>query len=104
MSINTQAISGSADQLLGMGDSLGQEVESFRSQAEAVTGAFGGDTLGSALGMIYQIVSEAAFESFADNAEGLGEIGQNLQNMAADYTTVDNDNSDMFRDIQGGLS
>ncbi|MEO6090448.1 MAG: DUF6317 family protein [Umezawaea sp.] len=104
MSINTQVIGGSAEQLLGMGDALAKEVESFRSQAEAVTGAFGGDTLGSALGMIYQIVSEAAFESFADNAEGLSEIGDNLQGMADDYSTVDTDNSDMFRDLQGDLS
>ncbi|WP_146174802.1 WXG100 family type VII secretion target [Umezawaea tangerina] len=104
MSINTQVISGSADQLLGMGEALGKEVESFRSQVDALADAFGGDDLGSALGMIYQIVSEAAFDSFADNAEGLSEIGQNLQGMADDYSTVDTANSDMFRELQGELS
>ncbi|MGI5500716.1 WXG100 family type VII secretion target [Lentzea sp. CA-135723] len=101
MEVSAEMIGGSAKQILGTGDSLAGEVAAFRSQVEALTGAFGGDELGSALGTIYQIVSEAAFESFEDNADGLTEIGQNLQAMADDYTAVETANQNSFQQLLG---
>lgn len=102
-SVDAGMIGGSAQQILGTGESLAGEVASFRGQVDALAGAFGGDDLGSVLGMIYQVISEAAFESFADNAEGLGEIGRTLQGMAEDYSTTDTGNDEMFRNLMGGL-
>ena len=60
--------------------------------------------LGSVLGMIYEVASEVAFESFQDNAEGLQEIGQTLQEMAAHYAEVDSAGRDSFQQVLGGLS
>jgi uncharacterized protein YukE len=104
MDVNAEMIGGSAKEILGTGDSLARDVAAFRGQAEALADAFGGDDLGSVLGMIYQIISEAAFESFEDNADGLGEIGHNLQGMADDYSAVESANHGMFSQLTGGLS
>ncbi|MFD5828013.1 WXG100 family type VII secretion target [Lentzea sp. NPDC060358] len=103
MEVSTEMIGGSAKEILGTGDSLTSDIATFRSQTEALTGAFGGDELGSALGTIYQIVSEAAFESFEDNADGLAEIGHNLQGMADDYDAIEAFNRDSFQQIMGDL-
>jgi uncharacterized protein YukE len=103
MGVYTDVISGSAQQILGTGQALAAEVDSFRGQVDALADAFGGDDLGSVLGMIYQVISEAAFESFDDNVDGLNEIGRNLQSMAEDYTTVESANCDVFQKLQEGL-
>lgn len=97
-------IGASANELLGLGKSLTGDIDSFQAQTEALTNAFGNDDLGSAIGMIYQVASEAAFESFHDNAEGLSEIGQGLQTMAQDYSQIDLANKDSFQQIVGGLA
>ncbi|MBY8851927.1 hypothetical protein [Saccharothrix longispora] len=102
-SVNAEAIGGSAQRILGAGEDLAGEVASFRGQVDALADAFGGDDLGSVLGMIYQVISEAAFESFTDNAEGLGEVGRTLQSMSDDYSVVETDNGDVFRQLMGGL-
>ncbi|MFD4638304.1 WXG100 family type VII secretion target [Lentzea sp. NPDC058436] len=101
MEVSAEMIGGSAKEILGTGDSLTSDIAAFRSQVEALTGAFGGDELGSALGTIYQIVSEAAFESFEDNADGLAEIGHNLQGMADDYSAVETANQGTFQQLLG---
>lgn len=104
MNVNVEMIGGSAKEILGAGDSLAGDVAAFRGQVDALAGAFGGDDLGSVLGMIYQIIAEAAFESFEDNADGLAEIGRTLQGMADDYSTVETANNDMFTQLMGGLA
>ncbi|MFD9701773.1 WXG100 family type VII secretion target [Lentzea sp. NPDC059081] len=101
MEVNAEMIGGSAKEILGTGESLTSDIASFRSQVEALAGAFGGDELGSALDTIYQMVSEVAFESFEDNAAALGEIGDNLQGMADEYTAVETANQDMFTELMG---
>ncbi|GGP51837.1 WXG100 family type VII secretion target [Saccharothrix coeruleofusca] len=103
MNVNAAAIGESAQQILSTGDALAGEVAAFRGQVDALADAFGGDDLGSALATIYQVVSEAAFESFTDNAEGLSEVGRTLQAMADDYSTAETANSDSFRQLMGGL-
>jgi hypothetical protein len=97
-------IGASAKKLLGLGQSLVGDIDSFRAQTEALTSAFGNDDLGSAIAMIYQVASEAAFDSFHDNAEGLSEIGQGLQTMAEHYSQIDLANKDSFHQIMGGLA
>lgn len=104
MQVSTEAIGGSAKEILGTGDSLTGEIGAFRSQVEALTDAFGADELGSALGTIYQIVSEAAFESFEDNADGLAEIGTTLQGMADEYTAVEAANQQSLQQVMGDLA
>lgn len=104
MNVNAEMIGGSAQEILGTGDSLAGDVAAFRGQVDALAGAFGGDDLGSVLGMIYQIIAEAAFESFEDNADGLGEIGRTLQGMADEYSTVETANNDMFKQLMEGLA
>ncbi|HVK23797.1 MAG TPA: hypothetical protein VM677_20775 [Actinokineospora sp.] len=103
MYVHAEAIGGSAKQILGTGEALAAGVESFRGQVDALADAFGGDDLGSVLGMIYQVISEAAFESFTDNVDGLDEIGNNLQSMADDYTTVETANTGFFQQLTGDL-
>jgi uncharacterized protein YukE len=104
MDVNAEMIGETAQGIQGAGDSLAGDVASFRGQVEGLADAFGGDDLGSVLGMIYQIIAEAAFESFEDNADGLGEIGRNLQGMADDYTTAETANNDLFKQLMGGLA
>ncbi|MET9224556.1 hypothetical protein [Lentzea sp. NPDC003310] len=101
MEVSAEVIGGSAKEILGTGDSLTGDIAAFRSRVEALSDAFGGDELGSALGTIYQIVSEAAFESFEDNADGLAEIGHNLQGMADEYTAVEIANQTSFQQLMG---
>jgi hypothetical protein len=97
-------IGASAQRLIGLGRSLGDDIDSLRARTEALTSAFGNDDLGSAIGTIYQVASEAAFDSFHDNADGLGEIGQGLRAMAEHYRQTDQANADSFGHIAGGLA
>ncbi|MEV4643856.1 hypothetical protein [Saccharopolyspora sp. NPDC049357] len=68
-----------------------------------MTSAFGDDDLGSALATIYQVASEAAFESFQDNAQGINEIGQELQGMAEHYSQIDVANQETLHKLMGGM-
>ncbi|RJQ82060.1 hypothetical protein D5S17_03830 [Pseudonocardiaceae bacterium YIM PH 21723] len=95
---------GSAKKIMGVGDDLVTQVGAFRSATESLTSAFGDDDLGSALGMIYQVVSEVAFESFQDSAETLSDIGDRLGLMAENYIATDTGNKDVFHEILGGLA
>ncbi len=97
-------IGASAKKLLESGQSLVGDIDSFRAQAEALTSAFGDDDLGSAIATIYQVASEAAFESFHDNAAGLNEIGQELKTMAEHYSQIDLANQDSLHKLMGGLA
>jgi hypothetical protein len=97
-------IGASARKLCELGQSLGGDVDSFRAETEALTSAFGDDDLGSAIATIYQVASEAAFESFHDNAEGLGEIGQELQGMAEHYSEIDVAHQDSLRQLMGEMA
>ncbi|GAA2685289.1 MULTISPECIES: WXG100 family type VII secretion target [Actinosynnema] len=103
MDVNTRAIGDSAQKIQETGTALANDLAAFRGQADALVGAFGGDELGSALATIYQVVSEAAFESFGDNAEALGEIGLNLQGMADEYAATETAASDAFQQLMGHL-
>lgn len=97
-------IGASAKKLIGTGQSLAGDINSFRAQTDALTSAFGNDDLGSALGEIYQVASEAAFESFHDNADGLSAIGHGLQSMADLYSQIDLAHKDSLQQIMEGLA
>ncbi|ACU37657.1 WXG100 family type VII secretion target [Actinosynnema mirum] len=103
MDVDTRALGDSAQSIQETGAALANDLASFRGQVDALASAFGGDELGSALATIYQVVSEAAFESFGDNAEALGEIGLNLQGMADDYSATETAASDAFHLLMGNL-
>lgn len=102
--VHPEEVGGAAKNLQGAGQSLAGAVARFQSQAAALGDAFGDDDLGSVLGMIYQVASEAAFESFQDNADGLQEIGHTLQEMADHYAEAESANQDSFQQVLGGLS
>ncbi|MER5389860.1 hypothetical protein [Saccharopolyspora sp. NPDC002686] len=97
-------IGASAGKLLEIGQSLGSDIDSFQAQTESLTSGFGDDDLGSAIATIYQAASEAAFESFHDNAEGLGEIGQELQAMAEEYSQIDVAHQEAFQQLMGRMT
>lgn len=94
----------SAKKLVDAGQSLAGDIDSFRSQTDALTSGFGNDDLGSAISSIYQVASEAAFDSFHDNASGLNKIGSQLQDMASHYSDIDGANGDMLGELMGGLT
>ncbi|RJQ77763.1 hypothetical protein D5S17_15220 [Pseudonocardiaceae bacterium YIM PH 21723] len=96
-------IGGTAQKLLAAGQALTGDIAAFRSQTAALADAFGDDDLGSILGMIYQGISEAAFECFEDNAEGLNEIADGVKQMAATYTETESMNKTFFHTLSGGL-
>ncbi|GAB2843450.1 WXG100 family type VII secretion target [Lentzea nigeriaca] len=102
-SVHPEEVGGAAKSLQGAGQSLAGAVAQFQSQVAALGDAFGDDDLGSVLGMIYQVASEAAFESFQDNADGLQEIGHTLQEMADHYAETESASMDSFRQMLGGL-
>ncbi|MEU4522970.1 hypothetical protein AB0F52_30210 [Amycolatopsis sp. NPDC024027] len=97
-----EEIGGAAKKMVSTGQSLSGDIAAFQSQTAALGDAFGDDDLGSALGMIYQVASEAAFESFHDNAEGISDIGQNLQVMADSYAEYESRTRDSLRQFSGG--
>jgi uncharacterized protein YukE len=102
--VNPEDIGKSAKSLLSAGQSLAGDVAAFQSQTAALNHAFGDDDLGSALGMIYEAASQAAFDCFHDNAEGIKEIGQNLQAMADTYSEIDSAHRDSLQQLLGGLA
>ncbi len=102
-SVHPEEVGGAAKNLLGAGQSLSGAVAQFQARTAALSDAFGNDDLGSALGTIYQIASEAAFDCFADNAEGLQEVGHNLQAMADSYAETESASQESFQRLLGGL-
>lgn len=92
----------SGKKMLETGESLSGDIEKFRSETDALTSGFGDDDLGSAIAEIYGVASEAAFESFESNAEGVNTAGQEVQGMAKDYGEIDAANNDSFQQVNGG--
>ncbi|MEY8039551.1 PE domain-containing protein [Saccharopolyspora cebuensis] len=93
-----------ADELADTGQTLSRDITAFQAETAALGDAFGDDDLGSALAGIYQVASEAAFESFHDNAGRLKEIGENLRSMADEYAEIDTANQDSFQQLVGGMA
>ncbi|MFD9701373.1 WXG100 family type VII secretion target [Lentzea sp. NPDC059081] len=102
--VDPEEVGRAAGNLQGAGQALAGAVDQFQSQAAALADAFGDDDLGSVLGMIYEVASEAAFESFQDNADGLQEIGHTLREMAEHYAEVESASLESFQQVLGGLS
>ncbi|MEU0880511.1 hypothetical protein ABZ345_18060 [Lentzea sp. NPDC005914] len=103
-SVHPEELGGAARNLQGAGQSLTGAVSEFQAKVAALSDAFGDDDLGSALGMIYEIASEAAFDCFTDNAEGLQEIGHNLQAMADGYAETESASQESFQQLMGGMA
>lgn len=102
--VHPEEVGGAAKNLQGAGQSLAGAIAEFQSRVAALGDAFGDDDLGSVLGMIYEVASEAAFESFQDNADGLQAIGHTLQEMADHYAETDAAHREVFQQVLGGLS
>lgn len=102
--VDPGTLSKSANGLLSSGKSLAGNVAAFQSQTAAFKDAFGNDDLGSALETIYEVASQAAFECFHDNAEGLQDIGHNLQAMAETYSDIDTDVQDSLQRLLRSLT
>lgn len=97
-------IDASGKKLLDLGQKLAGDIDSFRAQTEALTGAFGDDDLGSTIAEVYQAATEQIFENYHDNAEGFSDIGQGLQETAEHYGQVDTDNQDALNRLLEGMA
>ncbi|MEJ2856863.1 MULTISPECIES: hypothetical protein [unclassified Saccharothrix] len=101
LNLSGEAIGRSGDQLTGTAERLTGEIASFRASLASYGNPFGGDDLGSAMQMIYDVISEAAMESFEDNAAVLTETGGKLVEMGAEYVNVEQANHGLFTSLGG---
>lgn len=87
----------------GSSEQLRDELSRFQSTLEGFGNPFGEDEIGSLMQSVYDVIREAAMESFEDNITRVGETGGEVVAMAEDYAEVDRANSDLFGELLGGM-
>lgn len=89
--IDPESLRKGADQLDQAKASVQARYEQFRTEAESLFDAFGGDDIGSILGEAHTACLEAARECFETNIEGLADYAECLRGFADDYQAADDD-------------
>jgi uncharacterized protein YukE len=75
--------------LIATGDDFAARLADFQSRAAAFDGAWGGDAIGTYIGIAYAAVSDWAFSCWEIIAEELALAGEDLDAMATSYEDVE---------------
>ena len=78
-------------------------LDQFTAALEQFGDAFGGDTIGSLVGIAHQACVDAVTECFSTNIEDLGGYAQSLRAMADNHEAVDGETAQVFAQLQGEL-
>ncbi|MGY0236390.1 hypothetical protein, partial [Longispora urticae] len=92
--IDPEGIMMSGDRMNLAAQTMNTDIAAFNGQLDGNGDPFGGDDLGSLMGMFYQVISELAMESYTDNAADVGSAGERLKAMGANYRGTEQGNED----------
>lgn len=102
-SIDPETMRRSADELESGTAEVQGLLDQFTAALEQYADAFGGDTVGSLVGIAHQACADALNECFTTNIEELGQISTALREMADGHETGDAETAQTFKQLLGEL-
>ncbi|MDO3702661.1 hypothetical protein Q3W71_13380 [Micromonospora sp. C28SCA-DRY-2] len=103
LDVDIDALRRGAAELEQARDSVRQIFESFQAAVAGYAAAFGGDDIGSLLGIAHQSCVDALTECLSTNIDELGNYADGLHQMADGYRAVEEDVAASFRSMLGAL-
>ncbi|WP_035705108.1 WXG100 family type VII secretion target [Glycomyces tenuis] len=93
----------SADELDVAKDEVQAMLDQFIGMVEQYADAFGGDTIGSLVGVGHQLCVDKFTECLTANIEDLTGLAQAVREMGDDHETADGEIGESFKKLQGDL-
>jgi hypothetical protein len=87
--------------LSDVGERLAAEWQALAATAQGMGDIFGDDDVGSLIATTYQAAQQIAQESYGSAAEGFGEFGGGLTEMAGTYEQTEQATTEDVRDVGG---
>lgn len=101
--VDVDVIRRGANELERAKGSVREAFENFQATVESYADAFGGDDIGTLLGVAHQACIEAAAECFNTNIEELTTYVDSLHDMADDYESTEDEIAASFGKMGGSL-
>jgi PE family len=89
--------------LSDVGDRLGAEWQALVAMAEGMGDIFGDDDVGSLIAATYQAAQQIAAEAYGSAAQGFGDFGGGLTDMAATYEQTEQTTTEDVQDVGGAV-
>ncbi|MEU4773986.1 hypothetical protein [Micromonospora sp. NPDC023644] len=103
LDVDIDALGRGADELERAKESVRQVFEGFQASVDGYAAAFGGDDIGSLLGIAHQACVDALAECLDTNITELESYVDGLRGMAESYRAVEDDVAASFRSMLGSL-
>ncbi|MEU1588033.1 hypothetical protein [Micromonospora sp. NPDC005710] len=101
--VRPEALRAGGEQVIGAAERFTGQLESFEAQMAAYGEPWGGDDIGSLIGVVYSGVSAWVLDCIGVAAEEIGAAGSDLTAMAESYESVERSAADAMRGILGTL-
>ncbi|WP_433263198.1 hypothetical protein ACQPZF_31560 [Actinosynnema sp. CS-041913] len=98
--VRPESIHSAAQAVDGAGQDWGESVSRLSAEMDAVGSPYGSDELGAALAEMYAIIGPTALEYFNETGFCLVETAAAMNDMATEYTVVEQDNTGQMRRVQ----
>jgi hypothetical protein len=99
-----------ADRMRDAGDNISQSsqamsgsVSQFEAQLASYGDAFGGDDLGSLIGMVYGVIHDLAMDCFETNIADTQEAGETVTAMANNFSNTEDNTTASFDAFDRGM-
>jgi uncharacterized protein YukE len=103
LEITPESMHKSATDLDAVKDQIQALIDKFNGKVEEYADAFGGDEIGSLLGIAHEACTGALNDCFTTNIEELVQYGQNIREMADDHQATDDEIAKGFEQLLGEL-
>lgn len=103
LDIAPESMHKSAADMDAVKDQIQALIDAFNGKVGEYADAFGGDEIGSLLGIAHEACTGALNECFTSNIEELQQFGQNIREMADGHAANDEEIGKIFEQLQGEL-
>jgi hypothetical protein len=101
VNVRPESVHEAAQNVDGAGQDWGESTATLAADMGAVADPYGGDELGTALKEMYEIIGPTALDYFTQTGFCLIETATAMNQAATAYTTVEQDNTEQMRRVQG---
>lgn len=98
--VRPESIHSAAQRVDGAGQDWGESVDKLSADMDSAGSPYGGDELGTALAEMYGIIGPTALKYFTETGFCMVETAAAMNEMAAEYTVVERDNTSQMRRVQ----
>jgi uncharacterized protein YukE len=103
MDIDLETMRKAADEIDTAKDEVQALLDQFTGALEQYADAFGGDTIGSLVGMAHQAVADALTECLTSNIAEIADHAQAAREMADNHQSADEASAEIFKELLGRL-